>query len=211
MKEFYGKYRGKVLENIDPEFLGRIIAEVPAVSGSTTNWAMPCVPYAGEGVGFYAIPPIGANVWIEFEAGDPNYPIWTGCFWSEEQVPFVPDFPKPETKVFKTEFVTLMLDDTPGEGGFTLECIPPAVDVPIALKFDSAGIRITCPEASFSMTPESIGLAVSESAVSIVDGEVVISVPPTVQTITDESVKIESPDISLVAEGTVKIADGQSD
>ena len=24
---------------------------------------------------------MGAGVWIEFERGDPNYPIWTGCFW----------------------------------------------------------------------------------------------------------------------------------
>ena len=87
-EKYYGKYRGKVLENDDPLFLGRILAEVAAVSGMTMNWCMPCTPYAGSDVGFYAIPPIGANVWIEFEGGDTNYPIWSGCFWgSASEVP----------------------------------------------------------------------------------------------------------------------------
>ena len=48
-----------------------------------SGWALPAVPYAGDGVGFFMIPPIGASVWIEFEHGDPDYPIWTGCFWAD--------------------------------------------------------------------------------------------------------------------------------
>ena len=77
---FYGKYRGKVIENIDPLFQGRIIAEVPSISGSVLNWALPCTPYAGPGVGFYAIPPIGANVWIGMGACIlPGRTIGDGC------------------------------------------------------------------------------------------------------------------------------------
>ena len=64
-----GKYRGKVVNNIDPLMEGRIIALVPAISELPLTWATPCVPYAGRGVGFFAVPPIGANVWIEFEGG----------------------------------------------------------------------------------------------------------------------------------------------
>ncbi|MGO4700726.1 phage baseplate assembly protein V [Dyella sp. 2RAB6] len=82
MTTYYGKYRGTVLQNVDPEQLGRIQATVPDVSGLLpTSWAMPCVPFAGKQNGVYLVPQIGAGVWIEFEQGDPDYPIWTGGFW----------------------------------------------------------------------------------------------------------------------------------
>lgn len=79
---YYGKYRGTVVSNVDPENRGRIMAMVPDVQGVTpTTFAMPCVPAAGKGSGAFFVPEIGAGVWIEFEQGDPDYPIWTGCFW----------------------------------------------------------------------------------------------------------------------------------
>ena len=88
MSQYFGKYRGKVTNNLDPNNLGRIQVSVPAVFGDfTLNWAMPCVPYAGAQNGFYAIPPVDSNVWVEFEAGDPERPIWTGCFWGLGEVP----------------------------------------------------------------------------------------------------------------------------
>lgn len=80
--KFYGKYRGTVTVNVDPEQRGRIMAMVPDVLGVIpSSWAMPCLPIAGKQQGTYFIPQIGAGVWIEFENGDPGYPIWTGCFW----------------------------------------------------------------------------------------------------------------------------------
>ena len=82
MEKYYGKFRGRVLQNLDPLRLGRIQAEVPSISGMMPNWCMPCVPYAQD-VRDDAIPPVGANVWIEFEGGDLNYPIWSGCFWGQ--------------------------------------------------------------------------------------------------------------------------------
>jgi len=80
--KYYGKYRGTVFNNIDPEQRGRIQAIVPDVSGLIpTSWAMPCMPIAGKLSGVYVVPQIGSGIWIEFEQGDPDYPIWTGCFW----------------------------------------------------------------------------------------------------------------------------------
>jgi len=80
--KFYGKYRGTVTVNVDPEQRGRIMAMVPDVLGVIpSSWAMPCFPIAGKQQGTYFIPQIGAGVWVEFENGDPSYPIWTGCFW----------------------------------------------------------------------------------------------------------------------------------
>lgn len=79
---YYGKYRGTVFNNIDPEQRGRIMAMVPAVNGLIpTTWALPCMPIAGKQNGVYVVPKIGDGVWIEFEQGDPEYPIWVGGFW----------------------------------------------------------------------------------------------------------------------------------
>jgi hypothetical protein len=80
-KKFYGKYRGTVVNNADPLLLGRVQVLVPDVSTiMPSSWAMPCMLVVGLQMGVYAVPPIGAGVWIEFEQGDPDYPIWTGCF-----------------------------------------------------------------------------------------------------------------------------------
>jgi len=79
---FYGKYRGTVINNVDPLQIGRIQAMVPDVAGFVPGtWAMPCVPVAGINTGVFTVPMIGAGVWIEFERGDADYPIWVGGYW----------------------------------------------------------------------------------------------------------------------------------
>jgi hypothetical protein len=81
-QRYFGKYRGTVVNNVDPMQIGRIQALVPDVSSVLpSSWAMPCVPVAGINMGIFTVPPIGSGVWVEFEHGDPDYPIWTGCFW----------------------------------------------------------------------------------------------------------------------------------
>lgn len=80
--KFFGKYRGQVINNVDPMQIGRVQVIVPDVSSLLpSSWAMPCVPVGGFLMGMFAVPPIGAGVWVEFEQGDPDYPVWTGCFW----------------------------------------------------------------------------------------------------------------------------------
>lgn len=91
-RSFYGKYRGTVLNNVDPEQRGRLMLNVPDVLGVIpSSWAEPCVPLAGPTgppMGVYLVPPIGAGVWVEFEHGDPDYPIWAGCRWgSQSDIP----------------------------------------------------------------------------------------------------------------------------
>jgi hypothetical protein len=84
-KQYWGKYRGTVVNNVDPEQRGRIQAIVPDVNSVVpTTFAEACVPLAGPTgppMGVYMVPPVGAGVWIEFEHGDPDKPIWTGCRW----------------------------------------------------------------------------------------------------------------------------------
>lgn len=84
---FFGKYRGIVRNNQDPINRGRLEVLVPTVMDQESVWAMPCVPYAGDNMGFYTMPEPGTGVWVEFEAGDPSYPIWVGCFWADDQLP----------------------------------------------------------------------------------------------------------------------------
>lgn len=84
-QNFLGKYRATVLNNVDPETRGRLMLSIPDVLGVVpSTWAEPCTPLAGPTgppMGVYMVPPIGAGIWVEFEQGDPNYPIWVGCRW----------------------------------------------------------------------------------------------------------------------------------
>lgn len=117
---FLGKFRGTVSDNQDPNGLGRIKAQVPDVFGrDTSGWALPAVPYAGDGVGTFLLPPTGAAVWIEFEHGDPDYPIWSGCFWAQGEPPLSPA--SPDKKVIKTATATVTLDDTSGAEAVIVE------------------------------------------------------------------------------------------
>ncbi len=85
---YYGKYRGIVSDVDDPENIGRIRARVPKIFLDVeTHWAMPCSPYTGDNEGFFMIPPVGAGVWIEFEEGDLNRPIWSGGWWKKDKIP----------------------------------------------------------------------------------------------------------------------------
>jgi uncharacterized protein involved in type VI secretion and phage assembly len=123
---FYGKYRGIVTDNLDPLMIGRVRAQVPDVTGDAdSGWALPCAPFGGSATGFLAVPSKGAGVWIEFEHGDPDFPIWSGCWWgaASELPPKLLAPPPPSKKVM---IVTegghsVLIDDTPGIGGITLE------------------------------------------------------------------------------------------
>lgn len=197
---YWGKHRGKVTNNLDPLALGRVQVTVPAVKGLSEGWAMPCVPYAGEQVGFYCIPPIGGNVWVEFEGGDPNYPIWAGCFWEEGEVPGEPAVP--EKKVWKTEFITMVLNDIEGEGGFTLTVNPPVVEVPMSITINETGITLSCPESTIKMTPENVEVTVPPATVTVSAETITLAIPESTLSMTEEEITITSPPsvITLTAE-----------
>jgi uncharacterized protein involved in type VI secretion and phage assembly len=114
----YGKYRGLVVDVTDPEQLGRIRARVPELlQDLETGWALPAAPYAGDGVGAWTIPPVGAGVWIEFEAGDVSRPIWCGCWWDVGQRPAGQQGNKatPSLKIIRSELGLLVSLDDDGQ------------------------------------------------------------------------------------------------
>lgn len=203
-RRFFGKYRGKVLDNLDPLQLGRIMPDVPAVPGMLLNWAMPCVPYAGPGVGFLALPPLQAAVWIEFEGGDPNYPIWSGGFWElPEQVPGFP-LAVPERKIWQTDFIKLLLDDTPDEGGVTLQLTAPVAPEITTLTFDVEGVSLRVPETSIVVTPESITASIPPAEVSMTAGTIEVEIPATTITVDSGSIVVETAELEITANVTVE-------
>jgi hypothetical protein len=150
---FYGKYRGKVSNNADPLMQGRIRANIPDILGDKeSGWALPCAPYFGKGVGLFLIPPKDASVWIEFEHGDPDYPIWTGGFWDKPtDLPVIAAPPLlPNMKVLKTDNCTITLDDTPGVGGVTIESKGPP---PAKIVMSKDGIEISCANGKVEIGP----------------------------------------------------------
>ena len=135
---FLGKFRATVSDNRDPLMKGRLRVKSQDVYGDEeSGWALPALPYTGDGVGLFLIPPTGAWVWVEFEHGDPDYPIWAGGFWGDsDQLPASPAVA--EKKVLKTDAATITIDDTPGAGGVTIE-----TSAGMKIKIDTQGIEIS--------------------------------------------------------------------
>jgi len=121
-QKYYGKYRGTVLNNVDPMQIGRLMVQVPDVTSLTpSSWAMPCFPITGKQMGAYMIPQIGAGVWVEFEQGNPDYPIWSGCWYgSAAEVPALALAGNPASPniVLQTTLQnTIVISDLPGPTG----------------------------------------------------------------------------------------------
>ena len=150
---FYGKFRGIVTDNDDPNGLGRIRVKVRDVLGDEeSGWALPALPYAGDGVGLYLIPPTDAFVWVEFEHGDPDYPIWTGCFWGEHDT--VPASPAgPDMKVLKTDICTITINDSDSDSSVTIE-----TDDGLKIVMDTDGIELSNGEQKITISTSSVSI-----------------------------------------------------
>jgi uncharacterized protein involved in type VI secretion and phage assembly len=165
---FFGKYRATVLDNIDPLQIGRLMVQVPDVSNVIpSTWAMPCVPFAGIQSGFYAVPAIGSGVWVEFEHGDPDYPIWVGCFWgSAADLPALALAAPPgvqQVVIQTTEQNMLMVSDVPGPtGGILLKTSAGAL-----ISITDTGITISNGQgATLALTGPSV--SVNEGALEVI-------------------------------------------
>ncbi|MDQ4007173.1 MAG: phage baseplate assembly protein V [Actinomycetota bacterium] len=146
---FYGVYRGRVEANVDPLQRGRVQVSVPSVLGEgRLAWAERCVPYAGSKVGGFAVPPVGAAAWVQFEAGDPDYPVLAGCSWGTGESP-APGIP--QVLLFATDGITITLSTVPGAGGITVEVGAPAVPLPMKLLLGAQGIEMSIGASSVKL------------------------------------------------------------
>jgi uncharacterized protein involved in type VI secretion and phage assembly len=143
-KRYFGKYRGMVINNVDPMQMGRLMVQVPDISGLIpSTWAMPCFPVTGKQMGVWVLPVIGSGVWVEFEQGDPDYPIWVGCFpGSTADVPALALAGNPVSPsiVLQTSLQnTLMISDMAGPaGGILLKTMTGAL-----ISINDVGITIS--------------------------------------------------------------------
>jgi len=166
--QYFGKYRGTVINNVDPLQIGRLMVQVPDVSNIIpSTWAMPCVPFAGIQSGFYVVPPIGSGVWIEFEHGDSDYPIWVGGYWgSAAEIPaLVLAAPPgvPQIVLQTTGQTTLVISDVPGPtGGILLKSSTGAM-----ISISDTGIIISNGQgATLAMTGPAV--TVNEGALEVI-------------------------------------------
>ena len=151
---YYGKYRGTVTDVQDPTGSLRIKATVPDVLGSLeSGWCLPCVPFAGPNAGFCFLPEVSSSVWIEFEGGDPSYPIWTGCFWLTGDTPS--DVSAKKRGIITAAGHRLILDDDAEE--ITIE--------------DANGAKISFSSGAITMSSsQNAQVAVDGQKVSVNDG-----------------------------------------
>jgi hypothetical protein len=192
-QDYSGKFRAKVISTEDVTMSGKLLCEVAALPGMNLNWATPSVPYAGIEQGMFALPEEGADVWIEFEGEDPDNPVWSGGYWEEDLEPLMPEIAPEEPElvnVFRSKFCTLLMNDTPAEGGITLSVLDPAAELPVTFAMNSLGVEITVGELSLTMNPE-VGITLTA-------GESVI-------TLTPETATTEAPTIDMTAEAEVNI------
>jgi len=130
-RRYYGKYRAFVSDNSDPENRGRLRLQIPDALGDSviSGWALPCAPYGGTaGQGFFYIPDNKAGVWVEFEQGNLDYPVWVGTFWAKPggttEVPDPASSQSPPTsKIIKTANHTIELADASGSETITIKDI----------------------------------------------------------------------------------------
>lgn len=192
---FYGKHRGVVTRNDDDQMLGRLQVSVPDFPAMKEAWAMPSTPYAGAAVGFYAMPPVGANVWVEFEGGELDAPIWSGCFWTAGEVPGDPI--SPDIKVWRTKYTSLVIDDRDDVGGVRLAVDKPAVGIaPLSIVFDKTGITIDCASdiaSTIKLQPDAIIIEHPQARITLKADQIIAEVPPGTHTIKADQVVAEAP------------------
>lgn len=168
-RRFYGKYRGFVVRNDDPRQLGRLQVSVPSVLGDgvVTGWAAPCVPYGGAAdQGFLFVPEVDAGVWVEFEQGDLEFPIWVGTFWTTGQLP-EPHATPPTRKIIKTlKGHTVQFEDAEGD---ELVTIVEAVNGNV-ITLDSNGITIRTAGTRLVVGPDAIQIGGDAASEPIVLG-----------------------------------------
>ena len=154
---FFGKYRGKVENNVDLQGLGRIQVSVPDVLGEgKMAWAMPCLPGAGPGVGIFVIPPNDAKVWVEFERGDPDFPVWVGGFWDMGGAPAMMGPTQPSTRAWVGDNFKIEIVDMPGAGTMTLSFTTPAGEAKILA--DATALTLSWGSCSVKLAVDGVSI-----------------------------------------------------
>lgn len=175
---YFGKYRGIVTDIDDPNNQCRVRATVPAVLGEhACGWALPAAPFAGDGHGMVMLPKVGSGVWIEFEAGQLDNPIWSGAWWASGERP------EPQGAgvrvIVSEQGHKVILDDEANE----VKIVHGDSTIAKVITLSSNEVVITCGACEIKITNENISLnngliKVGLAGVSLVNGAMTFGVPP---------------------------------
>lgn len=105
----YSKYRAIVVDTEDPLKLNRLRLRVPHLNALADDdtWAWPTASWGGKDYGMQLLPNKGDMVWVEFQYGNPDYPIWSHASYAEGELPV--EFKTTKHYGFKTPRGTLVL------------------------------------------------------------------------------------------------------
>lgn len=194
-QHFFGKYRGTVESVEEGDDLGIISVKVPDVFGSdfVLERVRPCSPFAGNKHGFVAIPESGDGVWVEFEAGKPSLPIWTGFWWADGEIP------EPKGPLVRSFITTkghkLLLNDDANNvqllhaGGPEMTM----TDSDITIKIGDTSIKLTSDDITLK-----VGASPTSPQIKITSSDI------TVQSSTVGSVKLTSGGVDI-GNGAMKV------
>lgn len=204
IRRFYGKYRAVVTDTADPHKLGRIKVKLSDFPGQTGAWCMPCVPYAGDKVGWFVIPEKGAHVWVEFEAGDINRPVWVGCFWDKDTIP---DTASPSRKIFKTPTCRLVLDDLDGKAGQLEISSTTRSEETVTIKFNKDGIFVTAKTAEIKLEMDNgITIVYPQSKAELTSQQLKLSLGDASSlTVTSQDQTLKSGSVTVQAANTLTV------
>jgi hypothetical protein len=183
---FFGKYRGIVEDNADPEQRGRLCVSIPALLGTQSKvWADPCSPYADDGAGVFIMPPRGAQVWIDFEEGDLERPVWVGCFWRPRQAP---------SRTAKEAVIAIggtTVTIAAGEGPGRLTIMLGQGSHPTTLALTEESVEIKVGGSRIELTSNGIVLGVGNDRLTVAPGKIEAA------TAAGASVKLTGPKVTV--------------
>jgi hypothetical protein len=86
---YYSCYRAYVADNEDPDGLQRLKLVIPQIGGNQeyNYWAYPKGVFFGPNYGSQVLPQKGDVVWVEFECGSPEVPIWSHGHPGKDEYP----------------------------------------------------------------------------------------------------------------------------
>lgn len=221
-RKYYGKYRGFVADNADPEQRGRLRLKVPSALGAAvTGWALPCLPFGGlKDQGLFLVPEVDAQVWVEFEEGELSQPLWTGTFWQAKgDAPAEAAQEAPTTRLLKTPSGHLLqLDDASGEERFYLRH-PAGTELEIDAQgtvalTDAQGAKVTLDAEAGEVTVEDANgnkLAMTSSGTTVEDANGNrIEMAAAGVTVEGQKVVVKGSQVMLAGEGGEPIIQGRS-
>jgi len=148
---FYGTYRGVVVSNKDGNNQGKIQVRVPAVKGDVAiqEWAYPVFRAAGTHGEFWP-PEEGDGVLVQFENGDPRFPMYVGGWYAKNELDLAfhvegsgESASSPTVRGWTTKGGhKILMDDKSGEETFTIRWAAGSNESTVVLTSDGLEIKL---------------------------------------------------------------------